>query len=268
MRGPLYVVAQNVWLRPLKVMCVLKLCFSGSLDDLRARYGSRLRRLAPFHFRQVDRPALGESTASLPRKPDLTFQQLDPRRALQVLHWPIRVIRVVTDPVVDSILLVVSYLILPSIVRMLDGFFTAASWVLSAVVPGDVLEKSLRFADTSVSLPFPLWHRFTERMVEGEYREFLMEYCKQLHHLRCFKVRYSAKLQFDTVRYHSPPGIKAANCCSGGALRRSIRQAGQDKFISGRDWLDAYGPRGWHGREGFCYRPRLRRHWTTGCLLP
>jgi E3 ubiquitin-protein ligase MARCH6 len=189
MRGPLYVVAQNVWLRILKVMCVLKLCFSGSLDDLRARYGSRLRRLAPFHFRQVDRPALGESTPSLPRKPDLTSQQLDPRRALQVLHWPIRVIRVVTDPVVDSILLVISYLILPSIVRMLDGFFTAAFWALSVVVPGDILKKSARFVGTSVSLLFHLWHRFAERMAEGEYREFLMEYCKQLHRLRCFKVR-------------------------------------------------------------------------------
>ena len=226
MRGPLYVVAQNVWLRTLKVMCVFKLCFSGSLDGLRARYGSRLRRLAPFHFRQVDRPALGESTPSLPRKPDLTLQQLDPRRALQVLHWPIRVIRVVTDPVVDSIFLAVSYLILPSIVRMLDGFFAAAFWALSAVVPGDVLEKSAWFVDTSVSLPFLLWHRFAERIAEGEYRKFLVEYCKQLHHLCRFKVRCRAKLPLDTVHYHSPHRIKAADCCSGGTLRRSIRQAG------------------------------------------
>jgi hypothetical protein len=226
MRGPLYVVAQNVWFRTLKVMCLLKLCFSGGLDDLRARYGSRLRRLAPFHIRQVDRAALGESSPSLTRKPDLTFQQLDPRRALQVLHWPIRVIRVVTDPVVDSIFLVISYLILPSFVRMLDGFFTAAFWALSVVVPGDILEKSARFVDTSVSLPLLLWLRFAECIAEGEYREFLMEYCKQLHCLRCFKVRCRAKLQFDSVHYHSPPGIKAANCCSGGTLRRSIRQAG------------------------------------------
>lgn len=143
-----------------------------------------------------------------------------------MLHWPIRVIRVVTDPVVDSIFLVISYLILPSIVRMLDGFFTAAFWALSAVVSGDTLEKSARFVDTSVSLPLLLWHRFAERITEGEYCEFLMEYCKQLHRLRCFKFRCRAKLQFDTVHYHSPPGIKAANCCSGGTLCRGIRQAG------------------------------------------
>jgi len=167
MRGPLYVVAQNVLFRTFKVMCVLKLCFLGSFDDLRARYGSRLRRLAPFHIRQVDRPAFGESTSSPPKKPDLTFQQLDPRRALQVLHWPIRVIRVVTDPVVDSIFLVIRYLILPSIVRMLDGFFTAGFWTLSAVVSDDALEKSARFVDTSVSLPLLLWDLFAERIAEG-----------------------------------------------------------------------------------------------------
>jgi hypothetical protein len=226
MRGPLYVVAQNVWLRTLKVMCVLKLYFSGGLDDLRARYGSRLRRLAPLHIWQVDCPALSESTPSLPGKSDLTFQQLDPRRALQVLHWPIRVIRVVTDPVVDSIFLVIGYLILPSITRTLDRSFAAAFWTLSAVVPGDALEKFARFVDTSVSLPLLLWHRFAERIAEGEYRENFMEYCKRLHRLRCFKVRCRAKLQFDTVHYHSSPGIKAANCCSSGTVRRSIRETG------------------------------------------
>ena len=74
MRGPLYVVAQNVWLGVLDVMRVLKLSFSGSLDDLRARHGSRIRRLGPFYIWQVDRPALGKSTPSCPRKPDLRFQ--------------------------------------------------------------------------------------------------------------------------------------------------------------------------------------------------
>ncbi len=73
-----------------------------------------------------------------------------------MLHWPIRVIRIVTDPVVDSIVLVISYLILPSIARMLDGFFAAAFWALSAVVPDDAFEKSARFVDTTVSLPLVL----------------------------------------------------------------------------------------------------------------
>ncbi|KAN0115652.1 hypothetical protein V8E52_006771 [Russula decolorans] len=117
MRGPLYVVAQNAAL----MIFVL---------DTAVGLGVWL----PFTF--------GKSTALL---------SLDPRRALQVLHWPIRVIRVVTDPVVDSILLVISYLILPSIVRMLDGFFTAAFWALSVVVPGDILKKSARFRESIVN---------------------------------------------------------------------------------------------------------------------
>jgi E3 ubiquitin-protein ligase MARCH6 len=75
-----------------------------------------------------------------------------------VLHWPIRVIRIVTDPVVDSIFLAISYLILPSIARMLDGFLTAAFWALSAVVSGDALEESVRFVDTTVSFPLFLSH--------------------------------------------------------------------------------------------------------------
>lgn len=55
-------------------MRVLKLSFSGSPDDLRARHGSRVRCLAPFYIRQVDRPALGESTPSRPEKLDLKVQ--------------------------------------------------------------------------------------------------------------------------------------------------------------------------------------------------
>jgi E3 ubiquitin-protein ligase MARCH6 len=83
-----------------------------------------------------------------------------------VLHWPIRVIRIVTDPVVDTIFLVISYLVLPSIVRLFDGFFTATVWGLSAIVPRDALEKSVRFVHATVSVPLPLLHSFAERAVE------------------------------------------------------------------------------------------------------
>ncbi|KAI9510016.1 hypothetical protein F5148DRAFT_977305 [Russula earlei] len=111
MRGPLYVVAQNAAL----MIFVL---------DTAVGLGVWL----PFTF--------GKSTALL---------SLDPRRALQVLHWPIRVIRIVTDPVVDSIFLILGYLILPFIARMLDGCFTAALWAFSSVVPGDALQTVMNF---------------------------------------------------------------------------------------------------------------------------
>jgi hypothetical protein len=86
-----------------------------------------------------------------------------------VLHWPIRVIRVVTDPVVDSIFLIISYLILPSIARILHWFLDAALWALSGVVPGDVLENSARFVKVTVSFPMLLLHGFADRAAVGPY---------------------------------------------------------------------------------------------------
>ncbi|KAH9066911.1 hypothetical protein EDB87DRAFT_1721418 [Lactarius vividus] len=108
MRGPLYVVAQNAAL----MIFVLDTAVG-------------LGRLATFYFRK-----------------------LDPRRALQVLHWPIRVIRIVTDPVVDTIFFLMSVLVLPSITRLLGGSLDAVQWALSGIVPNHALEKSTRFAIT------------------------------------------------------------------------------------------------------------------------
>ncbi|KAH9039259.1 hypothetical protein EDB85DRAFT_2110167 [Lactarius pseudohatsudake] len=114
MRGPLYVVAQNAAL----MIFVL---------DTAVGLGVWL----PFTF--------GKSTALL---------SLDARRALQVLHWPIRVIRIVTDPVVDTIFFLMSVLVLPSITRLLGGSLNTVQWVLSGIVPSNALEKSTHFAIT------------------------------------------------------------------------------------------------------------------------
>lgn len=114
MRGPLYVVAQNAAL----MIFVL---------DTAVGLGVWL----PFTF--------GKSTALL---------SLDARRALQVLHWPIRVIRIVTDPVVDTIFFLMSVLVLPSITRLLGGSLNTVQWALSGIVPSNALEKSTHFAIT------------------------------------------------------------------------------------------------------------------------
>jgi small-conductance mechanosensitive channel len=58
----------------------------------------------------------------------------------------------VTDPVVDTIFLVISYLIVPSAAHLLDGFFTATIWAFTAVFPGNTLEKSARFVHIVVGL--------------------------------------------------------------------------------------------------------------------
>jgi hypothetical protein len=135
-----------------------------------------------------------------------------------VLHWPIRVIRIVTDPVVDSIFIVISYLILPFIVRLFDEFFTAAVWALSAVVPRDDLEKSVHFVHTIVSVPLSLLRSFAERAIEREYHEFPLGYNKQLHRLTHFKARGWATPQHDPVPRHPCPGFNTSNCCEDRAL--------------------------------------------------
>lgn len=185
-----------------------------------------------------------------------------------MLHWPIRVIRIVTDPVVDSIFFVISYLILPSIVRLFDGFFTATVWGLSAVVPRDALEKSVRFVHTTVSLPQPLLRPVAKRALERECYEFPLGYNKRFHRLPHFKARGGVTSQHDPIPRHPCPGINASNSCEGRALLWSFRQAGQGKFIPSCDWLDTNGPRGWDGGKSLCYCAWLCRHWTTNCLLP
>lgn len=73
MRGPLYVVAQNVRLGVLEVLHVLKVSFSGGLDDLRTGHGNRSKRLASFHLRKVDCPTLCKSAPSRPAVSRLRF---------------------------------------------------------------------------------------------------------------------------------------------------------------------------------------------------
>ncbi|KAJ7708893.1 hypothetical protein B0H17DRAFT_1174191 [Mycena rosella] len=53
---------------------------------------------------------LGKSTALL---------SLDPHRFIQIIHLPIRAMRVVTDPIVDSVMYIVAALLLPLVARVL-----------------------------------------------------------------------------------------------------------------------------------------------------
>ena len=148
-----------------------------------------------------------------------------------------------TDPVVDSIFLVISYLILPSILWLVNGFFTATYWVLSAVVSGDALETSARFIHTVVSPPLLSLAYYTECVLERVYYDFPLGYGKQLHRLAYFKARGRATFQLDHVHYCSSPGVKTPHHCEGKTLLESFRKAGQIEFISSRDWLDTNGPR-------------------------
>ncbi|KAJ8496047.1 hypothetical protein ONZ51_g1365 [Trametes cubensis] len=84
LRGPIYGVLQNAILMTL-------------ILDITIALGIWL----PF--------TIGKSTALL---------SLNPRRAMQILHLPLRLIRLVTDPVVDTVLLVLSRLVVPPLVTL------------------------------------------------------------------------------------------------------------------------------------------------------
>lgn len=64
----------------------------------------------------------------------LTCRQLDPRQFLYILHLPLRLIRLVTDPIVDTALLLMSRLLLPSLLPVtniaLNISFRATSFVI------------------------------------------------------------------------------------------------------------------------------------------
>jgi E3 ubiquitin-protein ligase MARCH6 len=46
--------------------------------------------------------------------------QLDPRRFLQILHFPIKAMRIITDPVVDSVVFLIMHFIFPPMLRAVN----------------------------------------------------------------------------------------------------------------------------------------------------
>ncbi|KAI0064059.1 hypothetical protein BV25DRAFT_1990235 [Artomyces pyxidatus] len=136
LRGPLYVVAQNAAL----MIFVL---------DTAIGLGVWL----PFTF--------GKSTALL---------SLDPKRALQVLHWPIKLMRVITDPIVDSALFLIGRVLLPSALTFAKFVLLATLWLLGAlaskVIGRHALDKATEY----------YWavHANITRQPWGKARDFMM----------------------------------------------------------------------------------------------
>ncbi|PSR82583.1 hypothetical protein PHLCEN_2v6016 [Hermanssonia centrifuga] len=78
----------------------------------------------------------------------IALLSLDPRRFLYILHFPIRAIRIVTDPVVDSFMFLIARLVVPPLSRLgLLGiaFFTR---LLSIVIGSGNATKSILFSAT------------------------------------------------------------------------------------------------------------------------
>ncbi|KAI0048750.1 hypothetical protein FA95DRAFT_1007728 [Auriscalpium vulgare] len=120
LRGPLYVVAQNAALMIFVLATAMGLGIG-----------------LPFTF--------GKSTALL---------SLDPKRALQVLHWPIKLMRVITDPIVDSVLFILGRIFLPALLRVCRAALFAALWIVKAgasrILGVESIDKAAGFVQATV----------------------------------------------------------------------------------------------------------------------
>lgn len=72
----------------------------------------------PVHDRKVDGIAIRTLLCLLGFHVTKYRLQLDPQRFLQILHLPIRAMRVITDPVVDTVAFFVVDLLFPPLLRL------------------------------------------------------------------------------------------------------------------------------------------------------
>ncbi|KAJ7493199.1 hypothetical protein B0H11DRAFT_2156254 [Mycena galericulata] len=100
---------------------------------------------------------LGKSTALL---------SLDPHRFLQIIHLPIRAMRIVTDPIVDSVMYIIASLVLPFIARLLyrivNILFLGALFLISLLFGQERAEET--FEATS-SVYFRV-HKLSDKPLE------------------------------------------------------------------------------------------------------
>ncbi|KAH9893215.1 hypothetical protein C8Q73DRAFT_746014 [Cubamyces lactineus] len=107
LRGPIYGVLQNAILMTF-------------ILDITIALGIWL----PF--------TIGKATALL---------SLNPRRAMQILHLPLRLIRLVTDPVVDTVVLVLSRLAVPPLVALSQFVLASCFSAVSSLAGPERAEK-------------------------------------------------------------------------------------------------------------------------------
>ena len=77
--------------------------------------------------------------------------QLDPRRFLYILHLPIRTIRIITDPVVDSIMFVLMRLAVPPLVSFGQSLSSILFQMLQAMVGHQGAMRGVKLTTNLVS---------------------------------------------------------------------------------------------------------------------
>ncbi|KAJ7173518.1 hypothetical protein C8R46DRAFT_892656 [Mycena filopes] len=101
---------------------------------------------------------LGKATALL---------SLDPHRFLQLLHLPIRAMRIVTDPIVDSVMYIIAALLLPLVGRLLyrvaNLLFLGALFVISVVFGKHKADKTFEMTSSVVCIHLHTVGRLIDR---------------------------------------------------------------------------------------------------------
>ncbi|KAJ7095466.1 hypothetical protein C8R43DRAFT_907918 [Mycena crocata] len=99
---------------------------------------------------------LGKSTALL---------SLDPHRFIQIIHLPIRAMRIVTDPIVDSVMYIIAALLLPLIARLLyriaNILFLGVLFLISIIFGQQRAEKTFEVTSSYFRV-----HKFSDRPLE------------------------------------------------------------------------------------------------------
>jgi E3 ubiquitin-protein ligase MARCH6 len=106
---------------------------------------------------------LGKSTALLSvstfRRSMITLNsilQLDPHRFLQILHLPIRAMRIVTDPIVDSVMYIIAALLVPVFGRLLyrvvNLLFLGVLFLISVVFGKHKADKTFEVTSAVVGI--------------------------------------------------------------------------------------------------------------------
>ncbi|KAJ6568247.1 hypothetical protein DFH09DRAFT_1261311 [Mycena vulgaris] len=100
---------------------------------------------------------LGKSTALL---------SLDPHRFIQIIHLPIRAMRIVTDPIVDSVMYIIAALLLPLVLRLLyrtaNVMFLGVLFLISVVFGQHRAEKTF---EVTSSVYFRV-HKLSDKPLE------------------------------------------------------------------------------------------------------
>jgi len=79
---------------------------------------------------------------------------LDPQRFLQILHLPIKAMRIVTDPVVDSVVFIIMEFVLPPFLRLarrlVDIVFLSGLFIVSTIFGQNKADKVFEFSASVV----------------------------------------------------------------------------------------------------------------------